>query len=92
MSVHINKVMAAANKAADEYLVAIKRMYDEMNNRHSSYELEAQKKAEKIIQNANTKAENIVSDAKKESNEMWESLSGVFKKYCGEKQFSIPEE
>ncbi len=92
MSLRINGVMEAARNAADEYLVSIKKMHDEMKNEYSGFEKAAKQKADEIIQSANTEAEAIVSDAKKESNALWKSLSGVFTKYCDEKYYNVPEE
>ena len=89
MSVQVSGVMTAAQKAADDYLAKIKAMHDEMCQEHSRYELESQQKAEEILKNANAEADAIVAGAKRESNEIWQSLSSVFRKYCGDKEYEF---
>lgn len=89
MSVQVSGVMTAAQKAADDYLAKIKAMHDEMCQEHSRYELESQQKADEILKNANAEANSIVNGAKRESNEIWQSLSSVFRKYCGDKEYEF---
>ena len=89
MSVQVSGVMTAAQKAADDYLAKIKAMHDEMCQEHSRYELESQQKADEILKNANAEADAIVAGAKRESNEIWQSLSSVIRKYCGDKEYEF---
>lgn len=89
MSVQVSGVMTAAQKAADEYLAKIEAMHDEMCREYSRHELESQQKADTILKNANAEATTIVNNAKRESNEIWQSLSRVIQKYCGDKEYEF---
>ena len=89
MSFQVNGVMTAAQKAADEYLAKIQAMHDEMSLEHSRYENEAKRKADNIIRSANEEADSILTGAKRESNEIWQSLSSVIRKYCGDKEYKF---
>ena len=89
MSFQVNGVMTAAQKAADEYLAKIQAMHDEMSLEHSRYEIEAKRKADNIIRSANEEADSILTGAKRESNEIWQSLSSVIRKYCGDKEYKF---
>ena len=89
MSFQVNGVMTAAQKAADEYLAKIQAMHDEMSVEHSRYEIEAKRKADNIIRSANEEADSILTGAKRESNEIWQSLSSVIRKYCGDKEYKF---
>ena len=79
--------MEAAQKAADDYVAKIRKMYEEMSQDYSVYEINAQKKAEAILNNANAKAQTITQNARNEANGIWNALQSRFDNYVdGKKQ------
>ena len=87
MSFRVNGVMDAAQKAADDYVAKIRKMYEEMSQDYSVYEINAQKKAEAILNDANAKAQTITQNARNEANGIWNALQSRFDSYVdGKKQ------
>lgn len=87
MSFRVNGVMDAAQKAADDYVAKIRKMYEEMSQDYSVYEINAQKKAEAILNDANAKAQTITQNARNEANGIWNALQSRFDNYVdGKKQ------
>ena len=77
-ALRVNRVMEAAQKAADDYLAKIKEMHDVMSREFSDYEISAKQKAEEIIKNANAEAASITHKAHREANEIWSALQKRF--------------
>ena len=77
-ALRVNRVMEAAQKAADDYLAKIKEMHDIMSREFSDYEISAKQKAEEIIKNANGEAASITQKARSESDEIWNALQSRF--------------
>ena len=87
MSFRVNGVMDAAQKAADDYVAKIREMYEAMSQDYSTYEINAQKKADAILSDANAKAQTITQNARNEANGIWNALQSRFDNYVdGKKQ------
>lgn len=86
MSLKVNGVMDAAQKAADDYVAQIREMYEDMSRDYSTYELNAQKKADAILRDANEKAAAITQNARNEANGIWNALQSHFNSYVDGKK------
>ena len=86
MSFRINGVMEVAQKAADDYILEIRKMRDELRQEYSTHEAAAQQKADAIIRNAQAEADSITQKARDEANDIWSSLQTRFNNYISDKK------
>lgn len=86
MSFKVNGVMEAAQKAADDYVAKIREMYEDMSRDYSTYEVNAKKKADAILKDANEKAAAITQNARNEANGIWNALQTRFDNYVDGKK------
>lgn len=86
MSFRINGVMEVAQKAADDYILEIRKMRDALKQEYSTHEAAAQQKADAIIRNAQAEADSITQKARDEANDIWSSLQTRFNNYISDKK------